>query len=196
MAALDRDNCPLLAVRKDIEAAGRLSTEYVNRPYVTPYFPVHYVLVTNSVTNVNLAKNVIYQNREKYVELCESSLLYKDISVSLGENSSFYELTIPTKANSISVIELTQSTPASSNIEALSPGIPIYPNPVREILHVNNPDFKVVSFAVLNSIGHLCLTGPVWDNQIDVSGLDPGYYIVSLIKDDGEVLNSNFIKEV
>jgi len=110
IASLNRDNCPLLAIRNDIEKAGLISSTYLNRPYITTYFPVHYAIVNASVTNVNLAKNVIKQNRDKYIYLCKSSLILNDKPISITETKSAYEYIIPTRANSISVIELKEKT--------------------------------------------------------------------------------------
>ncbi len=105
-ATLDRETCPLLAVRNDLEDAGLLTSPYLSRPFATPYFPVHYVIDIPSVTSIPSARNVIEQNRDKYIELCKNSLTLKDRSVSIAEKTSGYELIIPTKTNSISVIEL------------------------------------------------------------------------------------------
>lgn len=105
-ATLDRETCPLLAIRKDLEQAGLLTEPYLSRPFITPYFPVHYVIDIPSVTSIPSARNVIEQNRNKYIELCKNSLTLKDKSVSIAKKTSGYELIIPTKTNSISVIEL------------------------------------------------------------------------------------------
>ena len=105
-AVLDRSNCPLLAIRNDLQAAGYVSSEYVSRPNVTLYFPVHYVFVHGSLTNAAAARKYLSLHRQKYADLCSDSLTYKHTQVSIAEEDTNFVIKIPVRANSISVIDL------------------------------------------------------------------------------------------
>lgn len=105
-ATLDRDHCPLLAIRRDLENANMLNAEYRSRPNITTYFPVHYVMVVGSVINRTSANSLVTTNRQKYMDLCKSSLTLTDREVAVTEHSAGYVYTVPTKANSITVIKL------------------------------------------------------------------------------------------
>ena len=194
-ATLDRDNCPLLAIRNDIEEAGRLSAIYKSKPNITTYFPVHYVLVTNSVTNVNLAKNVINRNLEKYVGLCKNSLTLKDKSVSVSETSTDYEFVIPIRANSISVIELNGKTTSSTDVPGKSSDILVYPNPASQTVSLAGLRGELVHYDIINSLGQLSRWGKPSGDIIDIRTLPPGYYFLRLADTAGNTFVSRFIKK-
>lgn len=105
-ATLDRLNCPLLAIRNDLENANMLNADYRSRPNITTFFPVHYVLVLKSVINSEQAKSLISTNRQRYMDLCKSSLVLKDKEVEIKEEKEGFVYKMSIKANSITVIKL------------------------------------------------------------------------------------------
>lgn len=69
----------------------------------------------------------------------------------------------------------------------------IYPNPASQLLYYNAPD-DLVAIRVLTISGMQMSDVRVTDNGIDVSGLNPGIYILSMLTEKA-TLNSRFIKE-
>jgi uncharacterized delta-60 repeat protein len=70
--------------------------------------------------------------------------------------------------------------------------INIYPNPVKETINILN--ISTMDFKIYDLLGKLVLQGISNDNQINVSDLEKGIYILQL-KKDGEILKQKFIKE-
>lgn len=57
--------------------------------------------------------------------------------------------------------------------------IHIYPNPVNTILHIESPSINFIRVELINKIGEVVQIAD--QNQIDVTGLPSGYYILLLI---------------
>jgi len=68
----------------------------------------------------------------------------------------------------------------------------IYPNPTKAILNLSN-NLKV-NFEIYNLLGELILKGNDIENQINVSFLTNGIYILKLTR-EGNTINQKFIKE-
>jgi Leucine-rich repeat (LRR) protein len=68
--------------------------------------------------------------------------------------------------------------------------IMIYPNPVRDVIHI--PD-NYVSFEILNSVGEIVSKSFV--NIIDVSALNEGVYFLKAYDSDGTIARAKFIRE-
>lgn len=92
----------------------------------------------------------------------------------------------------------TQSRPfrkgALSVDEVSVPKVGIYPNPATDILNVTNVSDKA-NFKIYASTGQLVKTGKVEKKMIDISSLETGVYIISVIDNDKEVINTKFIKK-
>lgn len=69
----------------------------------------------------------------------------------------------------------------------------VYPNPASRMLHINAPA-DLVSVRILTISGMQISEVFVTDNGIDVSSLNPGIYILSMLTEKA-TLNSRFIKE-
>lgn len=62
-----------------------------------------------------------------------------------------------------------------------SPDILLYPNPAKSIISVvNKTSLRVNKFVTYNQIGQKVLCGRLADDKIDLSGLQPGLYIIEL----------------
>lgn len=71
----------------------------------------------------------------------------------------------------------------------------IYPNPVKDILNITSKQTTDIrSLLVYNLLGQLIQTVINPKEQVDVSHLKTGNYIIKVITDNG-ILSSNFIKE-
>ena len=55
-----------------------------------------------------------------------------------------------------------------------------YPNPVRDVLHIENPDARIESVALYNLLGQKVAEAKTGANviDVDVSSLERGYYIL------------------
>ena len=69
----------------------------------------------------------------------------------------------------------------------------IYPNPVRSVLNVKNISAKA-DYKIYNAAGRLISTGVIANNQIDVSVLSAGVYIIDITDVKGTA-QRKFIKE-
>ena len=57
----------------------------------------------------------------------------------------------------------------------------VYPNPVSDILYINNPDFEISNISIFNMLGEKIVAQETIKNQIDVSKLPNGMYMVVLV---------------
>nr|WP_315025962.1 GEVED domain-containing protein [uncultured Chryseobacterium sp.] len=72
-------------------------------------------------------------------------------------------------------------------------GILIYPNPVSSILYVKNIS-KKAKYKIYNAVGQIIGNGILLNNQINVSKLINGVYVID-IDDNGNTAQKKFIKE-
>lgn len=70
----------------------------------------------------------------------------------------------------------------------------IYPNPVRDILHVNGNLIDNSNYEIYHLTGSLVLKGKLTNGQINVSALNKGIYIIS-ISNEGKNSKLKFIKQ-
>ena len=69
------------------------------------------------------------------------------------------------------------------------------PNPVKDILNLSvKSNTQVSSVSIYNAIGQLVLTTAKPENNIDISSLKTGNYIIKVFSDKG-INTSKFIKE-
>ena len=74
------------------------------------------------------------------------------------------------------------------------PDLVIYPNPVREVLFVPNPDFVGANVMIYNLNGQVVMTKRINRRSINVSHLSPGIYIL-VVEKGGKRLVTKFIKQ-
>lgn len=70
----------------------------------------------------------------------------------------------------------------------------IYPNPVDDILHIKSNQ-KYKKFNLYSAEGRLVLKGDVQDNQINVSSLEKGYYIVEIFDNKANSVKHKILKK-
>jgi hypothetical protein len=66
-----------------------------------------------------------------------------------------------------------------------------YPNPTKDIVHVQDNVKSVKLFSILGKQIEVSLE----NNAINVSNLDKGVYLIQLILADDKIVNSKLIKE-
>ena len=70
-------------------------------------------------------------------------------------------------------------------------GLVIYPNPVKDQIHFSGRKVKNVN--IYNLLGKLMRTRNIENNQMDVSMLGSGMYIVKILDVNGVIINSKFV---
>lgn len=73
-------------------------------------------------------------------------------------------------------------------------GFVLYPNPVLNTLSIRRTDDFEATYSITNLIGQTLLTGKLTNNQINVSSLSKGVYLIS-ISDEEETSVKKFIKQ-
>ena len=67
-----------------------------------------------------------------------------------------------------------------------------YPNPASDKLIFDNPNFDKVS--ILSLDGKLISEKSLISNSIDISNIENGVYLVSVISKNGETISKRFVK--
>lgn len=67
-------------------------------------------------------------------------------------------------------------------------GLQIYPNPVVDVLHISNAG-KNAKFEILNIAGQLVKKGELINNEINVSSLAKGVYVIKMTSDEKSLTN-------
>ncbi len=99
--------------------------------------------------------------------------------------------------NSESVMLTSDLVTAIGDI-AFTAHITTYPNPVYHVLNISLPlQFTNRDMSLFNSLGQLCLTATLQgeNNQVDVSSLKPGVYLVVMKDNDGSRRTIKIIKK-
>ena len=105
----------------------------------------------------------------------EGDIIYLDITNTIGEVATFY-------ANNL------------SQDEFLKDAISIYPNPVKDILHIDNAGIAIETMKIYDLSGRLVEAYSFNNhNQIDVSRLQRGVYILNIETSVG-ILKEKLIK--
>lgn len=71
----------------------------------------------------------------------------------------------------------------------------VYPNPVYEILNLGMPDWRRIKAIGISDLSgkEIYKSGPMQSANINVKRLQPGTYVLRLIKEDGSVSNYKFV---
>ena len=109
----------------------------------------------------------------------------------IGENISTLndEVEETISENWVTVIRLDITTGIFGDSKAQT--IEVYPNPARTVVNVVNDNID--SMEITSMHGLLMITGE--GDQIDVSGLNSGQYLLRAITTDGSVLTQTIIVE-
>jgi hypothetical protein len=86
----------------------------------------------------------------------------------------------------------TEGTASIDDVTASD--IKLYPVPAVDVLNVES-DSNIANATIYNRIGQVMLTTTVSNNQIDVTSLKPGMYIIELTTEDGAIESLSFNKK-
>lgn len=80
--------------------------------------------------------------------------------------------------------ECDQVYDPTSSVNDISIDINIYPNPTKDILNMQIPNFREGQFSVFNKVGQIMLSGPL-KSMIDVGSLADGIYFIKVNTEEG-----------
>lgn len=73
--------------------------------------------------------------------------------------------------------------------------INLYPNPVKDVLHINSLNFYLSKIEIYDNLGRIVINELNSTNEINLSNLTSGVYLVNLINKNGEIVKKTIIKE-
>ncbi len=138
-----------------------------------------------------------------------TGLIDEDFDSSIAANNSVYSLAVQPNGHIIMAGSFTTYNSISRNRiarvfgdEVLSNSdfeknkVRIYPNPSKNTLNFStSTDFKIDSAKIFDTTGKLIFsTLNLVDNQIDISNLSNGIYLISLQNDENGIYTQKFIK--
>lgn len=150
--------------------------------------------------------NSINQNR--IIQLNLDGSKDNNFNIGLGFNNSIYSLAVQPDnkilvggifttyngVNSKNLIRLKGETLLSTN-EFSKNEISLYPNPVKDILNISlSENTSIESYEVYDLLGKKIISKNTTENNINVSELSNGVYILKVATSDG-IINNKFIKE-
>ncbi|MEO6903028.1 MAG: T9SS type A sorting domain-containing protein [Bacteroidia bacterium] len=154
---------------------------------ITPYAICSEFFYTKEFSNLNLApndsvwidlgrvdKNINFFKDTINVNLCIYTSHPNQLTDTIVANDQFY------KKVYLGVVGLS---------EKLLQNISVYPNPVNEVLHIENPDLINLSVSVYNTLGKIISihSGYNRNYSVDLSNQPKGLYLARIVTKDGEV---------
>jgi hypothetical protein len=80
--------------------------------------------------------------------------------------------------------------------DVLANGLEVYPNPASDQIHIRAAE-RIAEISISNVAGEILLNKKLNADeiQLNVSAFDPGYYIIRIKTDEGELFNTSFMKK-
>lgn len=163
---------------------------------ISLFYSLDYTGDVSSATWIPLAENVIPADAAglapEKMTLVERALNMKESKVYFGIKAHNSGLPAGTKQAKIRVTEFEINTPNSlDNVTDLD--IKVYPNPVKDIININS-DETIEKAEIFNVSGQNVLSAS-FTNQISVTSLPAGYYILKVKLENGKAATHTFIKK-
>jgi len=125
----------------------------------------------NSYAMKNLG--IIYLDQKKYNEACQ-----------LFEKAKTLDYTLEYDENDLDALLENACNRVEPEIVIASPKPFVFPNPATTIISIQNYDFKRFDFELFDFESTSVLKGSTTNGSIDVSRLNPGFYILKLFNTD------------
>jgi hypothetical protein len=71
----------------------------------------------------------------------------------------------------------------------------VYPNPARQMLYLSETNIEATQYQIKTISGREIQSQTLENNRINISTLQPGVYLLTVIMKDGSSRNLKFIKE-
>lgn len=155
------------------------------------------IIVTgnSNATSSNISIVRLFSNGQNDNSLNISSNFfgYSCSSVQIQSDGKFIFLGDFYEFNSVTVNRIIRITnPVLSTNQFEQNKIKVYPNPVKEIIYLSN--IEKVEYEIVDITGKSILRGISNENNINVSNLEKGIYILKM-KEKGNIINKRIIKE-
>lgn len=195
--------------------------EGTTEEYLDPAQPTNFTATVLNESEVllewegdeNTSSYDIYKDYEVIANITETSYIVKDLSLGwhcfkvVGVNG--IKKSTPSEIECVELIEIPEKPEVPENpdepempeipedgIDELSTSLLLYPNPVKDILHIIT-ETEVEEIVIYDAFGRLLVTEtPSHQDEmiIDVSGLNKGIYFV-MIKTNDDVVMKKFVKQ-
>jgi hypothetical protein len=165
---------------------------------------------TNGATTINTAQGVLFMNADIQPYYADNQSITWSLVNGTGSATISSSGTLTAQANG--TVEVVATSNDGSNVEGtvtitisnqslsvneynVSSQVSIYPNPVLHDLFVEVNDTEIIKITILDYSGQLvkAITNNM-TNQIDVSDLKQGVYILSVHAQNG-ISNTRFVKQ-
>ena len=152
---------------------------------------LYYSLYPCTTGNYYTPSNVSLNNQTGELNFSKDSIGLYAFSYKIEEWGKSFG-TVYLKSSNIYDFTLNITTEVGIKKYSFSDEINIYPNPASSIINIKD-DFYCLAITIQNTIGQIVISTP-FVNQIDVSNLNSGVYILSLM-DNVKTKKIKFIKE-
>lgn len=125
----------------------------------------------NSYAMKNLG--IIYLDQKKYDAACELFEKAKELKYNLTFDENDLDALIESACNNIPQPEIIETSKAY-----------VFPNPAKTIISVKNYEYQKFDYAFYDFESNPILNGKSNDGAIDVSTLNPGFYILKILNTD------------
>lgn len=88
----------------------------------------------------------------------------------------------------------TISTTVENDSKEILTTVTLYPNPTRDVLHIETNSISSLNYSVINYLGQVVKTGNIENNVLNVASLNAGIYILE-VNDGQKSVTKKFIKE-
>lgn len=97
------------------------------------------------------------------------------------------------KINALAAIKIAEELPNFTSISVAPDNVKIYPNPTQQFINIEG--VSIASLKVFDMSGRLVLGANNKSNQVDVSILNAGMYLIQIATENNEAVFHKFIKE-
>jgi hypothetical protein len=150
-----------------------LATDEISQ--IAQYFNYTFIQQNTNLNTTDFNNNYAPFGPLAYTFSTSGDIIYLHITNTIGEVATFYASNL-------------------SQEEFLKTAITIYPNPVSNVLYIKNAGITIENVKIYDLNGRLIKEEKLDDNQIDVSQLPQGIYILDIETAIG-VLRQKLVKE-
>lgn len=163
---------------------------------ISIFYSLDYTGDVNTATWVPVAENVIPEEQQgigsSAMATIEQTIPSKATNIVFGIKAHDSQIPAGTTQTKIRVTAFKINLPNSlENVTDL--GINVYPNPVKDIININSEE-AIEKAEIFNVSGQNVLNAS-FTNQISVSSLPAGYYILKVKLENGKAATHTFIKK-
>lgn len=101
---------------------------------------------------------------------------------------------IPNGMDALLIVADENGWAGISEQEKAPVALEVYPNPVKDILHISQDEGNAWEYSIYDLYGRLVRSGVVDNNQVSTRSLPKGLYIIKLMQ-DGKFRTAKFVKE-